>query len=301
MYAAPDPKYQPTIYAATQLFKSLSDTGRLVLYLDLHAHASKRGCFVFGNAWDDDLSQIDALLFPKVMAMNSAHFDFSGCDFTSRSMYAKNKIEGSAKNGTGRVALATYGGLAQCYTVEASYSMGSCFNNIVTVEADAAHDDVGAASCHIGCSRPTGRVGSFGYSTRPAGSCPQSSDRYSLATYYDLGRALAVTLLDVHGRNPLSRLPLLPVGSVAGVRQLLERQLRELRQAQERLDRSVRHKSIAEHNKAMERVGVLMKNFPAVNAYNCSSKHRLSKGRDRDEPDEAFATIEPLRLLANPR
>ena len=62
---------------------------QLLFYLDLHAHANKRGCFIFGNALPDDEAQVDAVLFAKLVAVNSPWFDFGGCDFAAKNMYTR--------------------------------------------------------------------------------------------------------------------------------------------------------------------------------------------------------------------
>jgi len=49
--------------------------------------------------------QVNNLLFPKLISMNSAHFDFNGCNFTERNMYLKDKRDGMSKEGSGRVAM----------------------------------------------------------------------------------------------------------------------------------------------------------------------------------------------------
>lgn len=45
------------------------------------------------------------MLFPKLISMNSAHFDFTGCNFSEKNMYAKDKRDGQSKEGSGRVAI----------------------------------------------------------------------------------------------------------------------------------------------------------------------------------------------------
>lgn len=44
-------------------------------------------------------------MFPKLISMNSAHFDYGGCNFTERNMYAKDKRDSHSKEGSGRVAV----------------------------------------------------------------------------------------------------------------------------------------------------------------------------------------------------
>lgn len=49
--------------------------------------------------------QVENMIFPKLISMNTAHFDFTGCNFTERNMYAKDKRDGMSKEGSGRVAI----------------------------------------------------------------------------------------------------------------------------------------------------------------------------------------------------
>ena len=83
---------------------SPSESG-IAFYVDLHGHASKRGCFIYGNYFENEDTQIENMLFPKLMSMNTAHFDFTGCNFTERNMYTKDKRDGLSKEGSGRVAI----------------------------------------------------------------------------------------------------------------------------------------------------------------------------------------------------
>lgn len=74
-------------------------------YIDLHGHASKRGCFVYGNYVDQEKDMVECMLYPKLISLNSQNFDFNGCDFNERNMYHKDKRDGLSKEGSGRVSM----------------------------------------------------------------------------------------------------------------------------------------------------------------------------------------------------
>ncbi|NWI67410.1 CBPC5 protein, partial [Todus mexicanus] len=80
------------------------DSG-LAYYVDLHGHASKRGCFMYGNSFSDENDQVENMLFPKLISLNSPYFDFTGCNFSEKNMYARDKRDGQSKEGSGRVAV----------------------------------------------------------------------------------------------------------------------------------------------------------------------------------------------------
>ncbi|XP_010000500.1 PREDICTED: cytosolic carboxypeptidase-like protein 5, partial [Chaetura pelagica] len=102
---------------------SPQDSG-LAYYVDLHGHASKRGCFMYGNSFSDENDQVENMLFPKLISLNSPHFDFTGCNFSEKNMYARDRRDGQSKEGSGRVAIYKALGIIHSYTLECNYNTG---------------------------------------------------------------------------------------------------------------------------------------------------------------------------------
>lgn len=73
--------------------------------MDLHAHATKRGCFFYGNFFKEVSQQVENMLYPKLVALNSPHLDFDQCLFSEKNMSSTDKRDGTSKEGSGRVAL----------------------------------------------------------------------------------------------------------------------------------------------------------------------------------------------------
>ncbi len=92
-------------------------------YIDFHAHASKKGVFIFGNALLDNDRQADNITFAKLIAMNCLNFDMNECNFSERIMSIKDK-NGMSREGSSRVALQKETDLTYCYTLECNYHNG---------------------------------------------------------------------------------------------------------------------------------------------------------------------------------
>ncbi|XP_015250469.1 PREDICTED: cytosolic carboxypeptidase-like protein 5 isoform X1 [Cyprinodon variegatus] len=156
--------------------------GGVAYYVDLHGHASKRGCFMYGNNLPDESQQVENMLYPRLIAVNSAHFDFLGCNFSEKNMYARDKRDGQSKEGSGRVAIHKAIGLLHSYTLECNYNTGKTMNSI----PPACHD--------------SGRA-----TPPPPSSFPP---KYTPEIFEQVGRAVAVSALDMAECNPWPRLVL---------------------------------------------------------------------------------------------
>ena len=164
----------------------------LFMYVDIHGHASKRGMFMYGNYFDDPETRIDALLFPKLMSINSANFDFPACNFSQRNMYSKDRNTGAGREGSGRVSVYKATGLTYCYTLECNFNTGR-FTNFLPM-----------------ASRDLGRA-----SPPPIFDVPP---KYNPTIFEDTGKSLAISILDLTESNPWTRLTCSSCKNLKGVR-----------------------------------------------------------------------------------
>ncbi|NXX10271.1 CBPC5 protein, partial [Podargus strigoides] len=178
------------------------DSG-LAYYVDLHGHASKRGCFMYGNSFSDENDQVENMLFPKLISLNSPHFDFMGCNFSEKNMYARDKRDGQSKEGSGRVAVYKALGIIHSYTLECNYNTGRSVNSIPV----ACHDN--------------GRA-----SPPPPPAFPS---KYTVELFEQVGRALAVAALDMAECNPWPRIVLSEHSCLSNLRAWMLRHVRGMK------------------------------------------------------------------------
>ncbi|XP_063771002.1 cytosolic carboxypeptidase-like protein 5 isoform X2 [Pseudophryne corroboree] len=164
----------------------------IAFYVDLHGHASKRGCFMYGNYSTEENDQVENMLYPKLISLNSAHFDFMGCNFSEKNMYAKDKRDGQSKEGSGRVAIHKATGIIHSYTLECNYNTGRCVNTIPV----ACHDN--------------GRA-----SPPPPPAFPP---KYTTNIFEQVGRAAAIAALDLEENNPWPRLIMSEYNNLSNLR-----------------------------------------------------------------------------------
>ncbi|XP_072490065.1 cytosolic carboxypeptidase-like protein 5 isoform X2 [Notamacropus eugenii] len=172
-------------------------------YVDLHGHASKRGCFMYGNSFSDESTQVENMLYPKLISLNSAHFDFQGCNFSEKNMYARDRRDGQSKEGSGRVAIYKASGIIHSYTLECNYNTGRSVNSI-------------PAACH-----DNGRA-----SPPPP---PAFRSRYTVELFEQVGRAVAIAALDMAECNPWPRIVLSEHNCLNNLRAWMLRHVRNSR------------------------------------------------------------------------
>ena len=96
----PDPVWPAWQEAVVALHTSC----KLMFFVDLHAHATKRGCFCYANALPTFQEQMDNMLYARLISINSPHYDFNACVFSEKAMKSEDK-NGQSKEGSSRVGI----------------------------------------------------------------------------------------------------------------------------------------------------------------------------------------------------
>ncbi len=91
---------------------------RLSFYFDLHAHNAKKGCFIYGNAINDFVEQVESQVFCKLFATNHKGFEYNYCNFSQKHMNAKDTNEDMTKEGCGRVVMYRLANIIHSYSLE---------------------------------------------------------------------------------------------------------------------------------------------------------------------------------------
>ena len=209
---------QGPILGAKKLIDQYASEGRLCMYMDLHAHASKRGCFIYGNVMDKLEDQVQNMLFCRLIAMNTAHFDYEGCLFSREHMTRidpGDQAKGLTAEGSSRVATYLAHGLVHSYTLECNYNTSKTGNEVSPTEGD-----------------PGGL-----HSTSTASFCSYP-DKFTPSSYAGVGRACLVALLDLRGQNPFSRVFRSKYKTLERVRQTVVGEVRQRKEYKMQVDRS---------------------------------------------------------------
>jgi hypothetical protein len=176
------------------------------MYLDCHAHASKRGCFIYGNVMDALEDQVQNQLLCRLIAMNTPHFDYEGCLFSKEHMSRidpGDMDKGLTAEGSGRVNTYLAHGVIHSYTLECNYNTGKTGNEVAPTEAEHG-----------------------GQHTSPASTYTPNPERYTPHSWASVGRACVVAILDLRNHNPCSRIPKSKIKSLERIKQIVEGEVR---------------------------------------------------------------------------
>ena len=171
----------PSIHACCAVVQQLHKRGALHLFVDCHAHAGKRGCFLYGNLGNsfDELTR--AGLFAKLVSLNTLWLDFAACQW-----FESERMEGSA-----RAAVYKHTGLPTVYTLECNYDSGISMNELPKKYTGELLESAEMSSCPMTPEAPRNTT---------------VSHKYDEACYQEIGKALALAVLDMAAANPASRL-----------------------------------------------------------------------------------------------
>ena len=203
MYARATHEQTPTVFAALAVARQLArlheDFGSLFAYVDCHAHAGKRGCFLYGNLERQEpgsyaseqapsSAYVDGALFARLVALNTPFLDFDGCVF-----YEGDSRHGEA-GGSGREAV--YAATrpepnALIFTLECNYNSGKR-DNLLPPRFEETVD--------ARCLSPPSQRPSVSPKRKKGQPVP-----YGVHTWRDVGKALCLAAIDFIGVNPASR------------------------------------------------------------------------------------------------
>ncbi|KAM3136319.1 Cytosolic carboxypeptidase-like protein 5 [Paramecium bursaria] len=200
-YINPSLSDQPEIYAIKEYVMRLHNTDRMYAYIDLHAHAGHKGIFIYGNQLPTLSGHTQNCLYPKLLTLYSEIFDYDGCNFTEKNMYAADKGDGLSKEGSGRVALYKATNIVHSYTLECNYNTGKIINILSTEQSLPMNKQ------EILQTYGSDQVDENIILNPTPALTNQQTYFYTISDYENVGRALVLAFLDINLVNPISKIP----------------------------------------------------------------------------------------------
>lgn len=215
VYENPQPELAPAAFALKKLLlQCVEDYGGAnstsarenMVYLDLHAHANRRGCFVLGNNHLPDsrcdrnatamksafTRQVQTQLYARLVDLHTPFFDYTAYLFDKKSMTRRdlrdNNNATTSRQGSSRVALYRATGLTYVYTIECNYNEGRRHTGIASSPSSKGTQS-GFVKHSLDYTRPLRR-------TVPA-RCTRQYLKYSPAAWKDVGIGALIALLDL--------------------------------------------------------------------------------------------------------
>jgi len=202
-YFNPSEEDAPTILAAKNAILDDHEKGNLKMYVDFHAHASKKGCFIYGNSDSTNIDKTtETHMIPKLMSMNSVNFDMNSCNFEESENNVKD-LRNECRSGSSRAII---GKLTDnnplVYTLEANYTTGRRINVL-----QARYDKIREKRIYQEDSKVQDALSSlYGDIINNGEVMSSPSPWFSPPIWHDIGQSLLVALLDYDHINPISRL-----------------------------------------------------------------------------------------------
>ncbi|GAB5368409.1 hypothetical protein AAMO2058_001316900 [Amorphochlora amoebiformis] len=198
---------------------------RLWGYCDLHAHASKRSLFMYGNHFAHDRRKREIVkLFGRVMELNCSYFSYASSNFSPENMQNMDKHDGLSKDGSGRVAVQRIvPELTHCYTFECSYNTAKKSRELL--EFSIVDTDVKKEKSRKKCRKYNRKY--FDLSSFETSGNVDSARFYNIGEdnhaqflsehFNHMGAAIGQSFLDVTGTAKSSRLPTSTHRTLAGL------------------------------------------------------------------------------------
>jgi hypothetical protein len=203
-YKNPDPKKHSMIYGIKELVEYLHSENRLFFYCDLHAHAAKKGSFLYGNSLDY-VKQVETILFAKVMSLNCINFEFESCNFSKKQMNSKDRGETLTKEGAGRVCVYKTSNIIHSYTLECGFHFSNELSQVAPPSVNKYLPP--GMSCN---ETEVTNIASDMYKESPV--------YYTSEIYEDVGKAMLVSILDIFQKNPCTRILNTPYKNIEALR-----------------------------------------------------------------------------------
>ncbi|CAD7971931.1 unnamed protein product [Amoebophrya sp. A120] len=229
----------------------------LFFYLDFHAHATRRGIFLFGNnvtgkslqlGQDLVVEQAWNVTYSQMAALNSPYFETEGCNFQIKNQLGVPGGSGGSGGGNNskNVLSSTTASSTGASTPTGGSASGSTANQN-NVGSELGKDGTGRVAVHNHCNVVHSYTLECNYnSINPASSSIKTRWNggnwdpdfgpvtffYDVNSWVQVGEALAISLLDMYGHNCRSRLLNLRQNSLSGYfadrHQVLRRELATL-------------------------------------------------------------------------
>jgi len=182
------PEQHEGVAAVIALLHDWAAREELALYVDCHAHANSRGCFLYGNNVEDKLL-LESVTYAHVMQTNCPHLDIDQCLWSTAPAPKVGLLDYDSGRGyVGR----SFPDLPHAYTLECNYNTGHMSRPTAEPIGLPWHAVWTQALRQPPIMR--GRSGRF---------APVAYDPCAWAA---VGEAVAVALLDLFSTNPYSRL-----------------------------------------------------------------------------------------------